>query len=681
MNLAWKDVQRLLAVLQPSWFAAFVIVGTSLTFQIDQTLEVIESVATDHGLLSPQHVTQMMFLIILAGSGWYFPRALLSVQYWNTPRAIDDRERTWFEQWRRYFPRALGLAPMLSLSLAYFRAGNIEYSVLYLILAVMFLGGIIWRRRRLLHNETITVSEPSFSTWTFRSLLSLLGMSIVMFWVFVLFPLEAPRLVGSSGIVLYAAASWIAFGSLVLIYPTYRFRLPSLFLVMILLSGMFSLWNDNHAIRKLPAEADPWHRDTIDQHLDAWLDARHAQWAASSTTYPVYIASAEGGGIRAGYWTASVLAKLEDTHPGFGCHLLAISGVSGGSLGGAVYASLLADRILDDQYDCATAPHAARTPFHPAVRQILGEDFLAPTLAGLFFPDLVQRLSPFYGAWAFPDRATYLELAWEDAWKRTAGSHRLNESFRRLWEGPRARYTVPSLFLNATWVDSGDRVIASNIALDPVRFARADDLVAFTPDPISTSTAIHASARFTYVSPPGTVSWKGSPRRVVDGGYFENSGTLTAGEIARALAEARERYCPRLRQSTMGDCRPPPIEPIILMISNDPHNPNNESAVTDPLASHDRHFLGETFAPWQTLFNTRSARGYVSEHGVAEEFDTVRFALGEYKHADVPLGWTLSEETRRLIDQQIDQLKRLDKLEHEGHGSDVSGRNLGRQGR
>ena len=48
--------------------------------------------------------------------------------------------------------------------------------------------------------------------------------------------------------------------------------------------------------------------------------------------------------------TALVLAKLEQAAPGFACHVYAISGVSGGSLGAAVYAAELADR--SDGFDC-----------------------------------------------------------------------------------------------------------------------------------------------------------------------------------------------------------------------------------------------------------------------------------------------------------------------------------------
>lgn len=665
MTWSWKSVQRILALLQPSWFATLVILGTSFTFQADQTLDVIESVAADHGAISPQHVSLMMFLLILAISGWYFPRALLSVKYWNTPEPNDEQESRLFEQWRRYFPRLLGTAPIVSVAVGFFRAGNPGYGATYLTLAAAFLAAVVLRRRHLLAEKTIVVSEPTISPETFRSLVALLCLSFVIFWSFVGFPMKAPLMVGSAGIVLYAAASWIAFGCLALIHPTYRYRLPSLFVVMIGLSGLFGLWNDNHAIRSATNESEPWVRESIDHHLDAWLDSRQTQWAAGS--YPVYIASAEGGGIRAGYWTASVLGKLEDAHPGFACHLLATSGVSGGSLGGGVFSALIADRTQQDGYECTDASHRPHSPLLPLVRQILGHDFLAPTLAGMFFPDLVQRLTPFFGTWAFPDRAQYLEKSWEQAWTETSGTARFGESFRYLWEGPQARYTVPSLFLNATWVDSGDRTVASNIALDPVRFARADDLMAFALHPIPTSTAIHTSARFTYVSPPGTIQGKKRTRQVVDGGYFENSGTLMAGEIARALMAARDRYCIRQSQPAAARCIPPDIKPVILILSNDPHNPNNASAGDRPTASDGRRFLTETLAPWQTLFNTRSARGYVSEHAVTREFETIRFALGDYKHADVPLGWMLSKETRTSIDQQIDQLRGLEDLSHSTH--------------
>ena len=58
------------------------------------------------------------------------------------------------------------------------------------------------------------------------------------------------------------------------------------------------------------------------------------------------------------------------------------------------------------------------------------------------------------------------------------------------------------------------------------------------------STAAHNSARFTYVSPAGKLvsSRKGQNRGyVIDGGYFENYGALTALELARQLVPRSSR--------------------------------------------------------------------------------------------------------------------------------------------
>ena len=69
------------------------------------------------------------------------------------------------------------------------------------------------------------------------------------------------------------------------------------------------------------------------------------------------------------------------------------------------------------------------------------------------------------------------------------------------------------------------------------------------------STAAHNSARFTYVSPAGDLGNKNGS--VIDGGYFENYGALSALELARAARVA-------LKDEKPG------VKLVILMISSDP---------------------------------------------------------------------------------------------------------------
>ena len=111
--------------------------------------------------------------------------------------------------------------------------------------------------------------------------------------------------------------------------------------------------------------------------------------------HPLYIVATEGGGIRAAYWTATVLGGIQDANPNFAPHLFAISGVSGGSLGAAVFSALLAE------------PNPGL--FKEKANLILGQDFLSPTLAAMLYPDLFQRFIPY--PIAYFDRARSLEMS------------------------------------------------------------------------------------------------------------------------------------------------------------------------------------------------------------------------------------------------------------------------------
>jgi hypothetical protein len=72
---------------------------------------------------------------------------------------------------------------------------------------------------------------------------------------------------------------------------------------------------------------------------------------------------------------------------------------------------------------------------------------------------------------------------------------------------------------------------------------------------VRASTAAHNSARFTYISPAGDLG--GRNGSVIDGGYFENYGALSALEVARAAEAALKN-------------KEPHVKLVILMISSDP---------------------------------------------------------------------------------------------------------------
>ena len=101
----------------------------------------------------------------------------------------------------------------------------------------------------------------------------------------------------------------------------------------------------------------------------------------------------------------------------------------------------------------------------------------------------------------------------------------------------------------------GNRIITGHVLIERNVFIDSLDALHELGADVRASTAAHNSARFTYVSPAGDLgNNKGS---VIDGGYFENYGALSALEIARTARVA-------LKDEQPG------VKLVILMISSDP---------------------------------------------------------------------------------------------------------------
>src|SRR5437773_769107 len=194
-----------------------------------------------------------------------------------------------------------------------------------------------------------------------------------------------------------AATSWISLGSL-WIYFARRWRLP-IITMFIVSASICSLWNDNHVIRVVPPRE--LSRADVIESFRTWYNLAEKN-DGTGTLHPLFIVATEGGGIRAAYWTATVLGGIQDANPNFAPHLFAISGVSGGSLGAAVFDALLAE------------PNPASFKFKSKAHDILSQDFLSPTLAAMLYPDFVQRFLPV--PIPYFDRGRALEMAWEKAW-------------------------------------------------------------------------------------------------------------------------------------------------------------------------------------------------------------------------------------------------------------------------
>jgi len=372
---------------------------------------------------------------------------------------------------------------------------------------------------------------------------------------------------GTPALILFAAAFAVMTGFYLTI-GAYRWRLPLLlFLAAIAIAFELIASNDNHLIRLYPGMnsdgAPNWDRVDARPPLEQSFSDFVAQRARAEGE-PMFAVSAEGGGIRAAAWTAMVLINIELTSGGkFSRSMIAGSGVSGGSVGLALFAAMVkAER--EGLLERASFP-AVATSFFEA-------DFLAPAAEAMLFTESTQAFIP---ASVFVDRGQRLEEAWERAWRRALRRYAkdgacvrndgkeipaLCDAFalpwQKLWQGEPA----PPLFLNATLVESGHRFVQhpfdtirtsiEGVPLDWLILHGSSSSTLLIPASAPLSAVVHNSARFTYMSPAGRLLFR--PRgsatestghlQLVDGGYFENSATTTLLELAQVIA-ASEPVC------------------------------------------------------------------------------------------------------------------------------------------
>ena len=606
-------------------------------------------------------------LVLWAVCSWYAARVLLSFKFPGSQRVV----RSEFAE--RHAPRVLGIAPILIIGGGFFVASKsydagttpwrwlIGFAVLCAILAVVFYLLLILRRKLLDGSPAPKPPERvrDLSRGTFAGLGAIALISLVLFLGSTIAPVEFAQFIGMGTILLLAASSWVALGSF-FVFLGLRFQFP-LIAFAVLLALLFSLWNDNHVIREVPAR--PGDRVSVLKAFDTWYQGVETNHGAGSV-HPLYIVATEGGGIRAAYWTAVLLGEIQDRNANFGAHLFAISGVSGGSLGAAVFNALLAE------------PNPGSFKFKDKAHDILSQDFLSPTLASMLYPDLLQRFLPFpIPAW---DRGRSLELGWEKAWRDSMGNDRFAGSFVDLWQ-PGAPKWMPALFLNGTSVEKGNRIITSNLLIRN-NFLDAEDaadkLASYSLDAtkaschIPLSTAAHMSARFTFVSPAGHFP-DGS--RIVDGGYFENSAATTAYEIATRIKD----WCAFKKIEN--------VEVKVIMISNNPRKssimiapakpgPEPEGPKRSEEETVTGHFMSEVTSPLFTMMNTREARGTYAQKAIQREQRRVKAGVVkppvEAEHAEprspdifyfnlrdtqvpLPLGWMLSKAAAETMRAQL----------------------------
>jgi hypothetical protein len=439
---------------------------------------------------------------------------------------------------------------------------------------------------------------------------------------------------------------------------------------------------------------------TVHQAFKQWREAAIAcRNRAGGTTneLPLLLVAAPGGGARAAYWTATAMRGLARLDKCAGGSVFAATGVSGGSVGLAVWAASGDDAQTD--VEALTSPHA-----------------LAADVAGMLFRDLPRTFLGIH-PWGV-DRAAVEENVWMQTvpelrvdFSRIGGRNHITlprpvpavEPPTRAALSEDARWS-PQLLFASSDLSTGCKLLVTNLRLRPAgalsdcRTPPAYDVdkpdVALSAGTVNArlfsalpdcsgdrerrtrqlASAALLSARFPFVSPTGQLAsclddnkgkgdansdadnkGKAGPTDQVyagDGGYLENSGLHTLLALWADMRREIER--------SNASRKYPLIIPIAVLVDN--HYRSNATTGRRPQ-------MDELAAPFQAR-----RRGLLEQSALEEATRAVFTSTipGAAKGTEVgrrrwfviaptdrpqvaaPLGWSLSRAARASLSCQLD---------------------------
>lgn len=396
-------------------------------------------------------------------------------------------------------------------------------------------------RRPLLRKLNIIVPEANETLLFEHAVRRLAGLFIaaVMLFLFLVFGAESlTSSIGSAAIVmLFCSSSLLLLCALTLCFRRLGYHVPGFALTgsLVLLAVYFVLhaqfgWSP---FKEVPGEE-------VLMAKSETLILPQVQPAKEQDI----IVNAYGGGIRAALFTATLLARVDDMSCGeFGQKLDRLSGVSGGSVGIAVYATLRQEYVASGGWPADCRRHLPRLAhLELLIDDVLIQDHLSPVLARMLSIDLLPGI--------VPQRGQALLNSWQDATQKALGNLKAQQGpggsnaislfalARPITSLTAGVAPAPKIYFNSTESASGQRLWLSNTGNWGDGAGRQGKLVSQFQVGMA---ALH-SARFPLVSPSGSFPQSDGTYKLVDGGYADNSGAETLRTTGSQAGDASKHW-------------------------------------------------------------------------------------------------------------------------------------------
>lgn len=425
------------------------------------------------------------------------------------------------------------------------------------------------------------------------------------------------------------------------------------------------------------------------------LEKRKLAWQkehGDDSKPPLVIIATTGGGIRAAVWTALVLECLEMKVDGFRDRIQLFTGASGGMVGAGLYVTdFERGKIAKQFYD----PNSGYSLYSTA----LAMDSLTPTVQTMLLSDLPSVWYPGTVSW---DRGKALEEAWHHNlstyFKERTGKEQtspLQASFEKLKKAE-AEGKIPSLIYSPMMIEDGRRLLISNLDLldltwtwgdalgfapfkdhervkqyalkkgmpdKPLRSTNAMEFFRLFPKATNfqVATAARMNASFPIVSPAVSLPTN-PPRRVVDAGYYDNTGVSVAMSWLH-------RYRKEIIEHTSG------VALIQIRAYRNGKMRRRIQAEDKKKKDNDGSFLQWLLSPGEGVLTARNSTAFQrNDERIAmlqEHFNPAKMSTGEHPffttthiecQADANLSWILSEGDKKNIVSELYLDTRTQKL-------------------
>lgn len=413
---------------------------------------------------------------------------------------------------------------------------------------------------------------------------------------------------GATGLIALSFACWMMvytfIESIAIVQPFY-FRKKQLFIplksILIIWLLLCSYFNPNHPLKLLA---------TSTKNISYIPDSSIHK---VKNLTPIFIAT-EGGALRTGAYSALWLASLDSIYPNAFSRVKALSGVSGGALGNGIAVSAIP--YLHYQKNNASIAF---------LKSFFKGDFLSAATGKLVFGEVIGWFLPFYIPYF--DRQIALQESWEQHWDLKTYEFQFPELQHALAKSfPFASPQYPALLFQSTISETGEKCLYSNHPSLPINYKTRQ--LSPSQYPLSASGAIGTSTRFPIISPGAKIPRL--PFHIVDGGYYENSGTESLLEYLKS--------------------QPPIKNSVIILLSFDVKSENNSPFI---------QWFNEWTEPLFALLNSRKGRTEASKNELiswAQQHHIQIIQMGiNPSTKDVPMNWLLSDRAIQLIQSDIHQ--------------------------